>query len=67
MIPALRRLAMRLGYSAHQPAHRLNSKRRIPPHRMLRPTTQPLPIVLPRHRADDRIQPEAWWNGGASA
>ena len=63
----LRRLALRLGYSAHRPAHRLNRNRQIPPHRRLRPITQPLPIVTPRHRVDDRISVDSWWNGGTPA
>lgn len=73
MLDTLQRLAARLGYAHHRPAHRLNRHREIPEHRLLRlklPNTPApeWPYNLTRHSLDERIDgeitPATWYGDG---
>jgi hypothetical protein len=74
MLRTLRHLAARLGYTDHQPRHRLGvprpGQRAHHPHpsQLLRPVASSVLPPRPRHAIDDRvtgaITPDAWWHGG---
>jgi hypothetical protein len=69
----LRELAARLGYTGHRPAHRLNRKRLVPAHRVIRLRLPDVPVTrqAARHGWETPlpapvITTDAWWRGGGA-
>jgi hypothetical protein len=65
-----RELAARFGYTGHRPAHRLNRKRLVPAHRVIRLRLPDVPVTRQAARHGRAVPPvvitaDAWWHGGA--